>query len=297
MTIQALQQRATTYFDTQMVDPLSIAASARAYFDKVTKLPKNTFIYEYEKITEMGDAIVNYELPNESGSKDSIKSTPSQMRLAVISKQWEVPYSKWQAYEKLGVDLPTKTMESAIRVIGKKERNLLLQSWKPDGSNARINGLYASAGNTVADAHDFDTVGNAVKAVGAALDLMRTDEVSGVNFNLILNSAEFSKLSTSTYTNGDMEWDRVLKLLNMDGGKGKPQGTISWSPEISATTGLLTPVDPTGMYMELVVGQDTRNVLGFKSEIREISPLIGTTYEIIGPRITYDAALCTLTKI
>lgn len=295
--VQTLLQRATTYFDNKMVDPLSIAASARILFDKVTTLPSETFIYEYEKISEMGEAIISYDVPDETASRDSISSTPQQMRLAVISKRWEVPYAKWQAYAKLGVDLPTKTMESAIRVIGKKERATLLQSWKPDGTNARIEGLYEAAGNSFTDSADFGTLNNAVTAVSGALDLMRADEVNGVNFNLTLNSTQFTQLTNSTYTNGDMEWDRVLKLLNMDGGPGAPQGTIMWNPGITAGTGLITPVDTTGMYMELVIGQNTRNVLGFISEIQEISPLIGTTYEIIGPRITYDAAITTLTNI
>jgi hypothetical protein len=295
--VQNLQQRAATYFDTKMIAPLSIAASARILYDKVTTLNPNTFIYEYEKISEMGEAIISYDLPDETASRDSISSTPNQMRLAVISKSWNVPYSKWQAYADMGVDLPTQTMESALRVIGKKERGALLQSWKPDGGTARIKGLYEAAGNTIADAHDFGTVGKAVEVVGEALDLIRADEVNGVNFNLTLNSAEFTKLSTSTYTNGDMEWDRVIKLLNMDGGKGAPQGTIRWNPGITADTGLISPVDPTGMYMELVIGQPTRNVIGFKSEIQAISPMIGTTYEILGPRIIYDAAICTLQSI
>lgn len=297
MTIQALQQRATTYFDRMMVDPLYDEATARELFDKVTTLPPNTFIYEYEKINEMGEAIINYELPNETGSKDSISSTPVQLRLAAISKQWEVPYSKWQAYQNLGVDLPTKTMESAIRVIGKKERNLLLRSWKPDGTNDRISGLYESAGNSYTSSKDFGTVGNAEDAVAGALDLLRADEVTGVNYNLTLNSAQFTELTTSKYTNGDMEWDNVMKLLNMDGGAGKPQGAIRWNPEITAGTGLISPVDPMGKYIELVIGQNTRNVIGFKSEISEISPMIGTTFEILAPKITHDVAICSLTTI
>jgi hypothetical protein len=297
MTIQALQQRATTYFDKKMVDPLADEASARILFDKVTTLPPNTFIYEFEKITEMGEAIITYEIPNETGSKDSITSTPVQMRLAVISKRWEVPYEKWQAYKNLGVDLPTKTMESALRVIGNKERNLLLQSWKPDGTNARINGLYASAGNSYSTSKDFGTNGNAADAVAGALDLMRADNVNGVNFNLTLNSTQFSELSNSKDAGGNREWDEVMKLLNMDGGSGKPPGTIRWSNEITAGTGLISPVDPNGKYIELVVGQNTRNVIGFISEIMDISPMIGTTYEILAPRVTHDVAICTLTTI
>jgi uncharacterized linocin/CFP29 family protein len=297
MTTQSLQQRATTYFDNKMIDPLLIAASARVLYDKVTTLPANTFVYEYEKITDMGDALITYDIPDETASRDSIASSPESMRLAVISKRWEVPYSKWQAFKNLNIDLPTKTMESAIRVIGKKERNVLLQSWKPDGSNARINGLYAVAGNSYTSAADFATVGKAVEAIGGALDLMRADEITGVNFNLTLNSTQFTQLTTSTYTNGDLEWDRVMKLLNMDGGPGAPAGTIRWSPEITAGTGLISPVDPTGMYMELIIGQPTRNIIGFVSEIEEISPMIGTTYEILGPRVIFPNAICTLTTI
>jgi hypothetical protein len=126
---------------------------------------------------------------------------------------------------------------------------------------------------------------------------MRADEITGVNYNLTLNSTQFTQLTTSAYTNGDLEWGRVMQLLNMDGGPGAAQGQIRWNPSIEAGKGLITPVDPTGMYMELIVGQPTRNIIGFVSEIEEISPMIGTTYEILGPRVVFPNAICTLTSI
>lgn len=290
-----LEQRATAYYNKKMITPLTYMMKGRSLFLKTTPVPAGKFVMEFDRITDMGDALITYDIPDVTIERDEIGTTADSVRLVVISKGWQVGYSKWNSFASEGVDLPTENMNSALRVIGATESNMLIQSWKPDGTHARVNGLYAAAGNSYSTSSDFGTAGNAVTAVGGALDLMRADKISGVNYNLTLNTTQYNQLQTSTFTNGDMEWDRVLKLLNQEGGPAP--GRITWSPYITADTGLMSPADPDGQYMELLVGQNIRNILGRDSKMAEISPLYGTTYEVLAPRVIHSEAICTLTSI
>ena len=187
-------------------------------------------------------------------------------------------------------------MNSALRVIGTKENDLLINSYKPDNTNVRVNGLYAAAGNSYTTPKDFGTAGYAIDAVAGGLDLIWSDKITGVNYNLVLNTTQYSELSTSrASTNLSREWDDVLALLNQEG--GPVPGRIIRSPNMTAGTGLLVPADPDGQYIELLIGQNITNEVGRDSREPLSSPLYGKTYEKIAPHIIHADSLCTLTQI
>jgi hypothetical protein len=133
-------------------------------------------------------------------------------------------------------------------------------------------------------------------AVAGGLDLLYADMIEGVNFNLVLNSTQYRELSVSrASTNLSREWDDVLALINQPG--GPVPGRIVMSPYMTAGTGMLTPADPYGQYIELLVAQNITNEAGRDSREPISSPLYCKTYEKIAPHIIHTNSICTLTTI
>ena len=157
--------------------------------------------------------------------------------------------------------------------------------------------MYGGAGNSYDTTKSFASAGNAKDAISGALDLIYSSKVDGVNFNLILNSAQYRKLSTNLmpYTN-KREWELVMELLN-ENDKAPSKGSIYKSPYITAGTGLLSPADPDGEFIELLVGQPITNDIGRDSTEPGTSPLYGKTYEKIGAHLIHPEAVCKLTDI
>lgn len=290
------EYRAASYYNTKMVGPLTYRFQTRSLFLKQTPIQDNKDIMEFDTITDMGEAVVSYDLPGVTLEKDEIKTTPDSIRMVYLSRGWQVSNQKWKAFETEGVDLPLENMKSALRVIGTKENELLTVSYKPDNSNVRVNGLYAAAGNSYTSSKDFGTPGNASDVVGGGLSLIRADKVSGVNHNLVLADDQYTELSISrSTTTGLREWNDIMELLNMEG--GPVPGRIIMNPYMTAGTGMLTPADPDGEYIELLIGQNITNEVGRDSRQPLTSPMYGKTYEKIAPRIIHANSICTLTTI
>jgi len=293
--VYSTEYRAISYFNSKMVVPLTYNFTARSLFLKQTPIQDEKDIMEFDRITDMGEAVVSYDLPGISIERDEIKTTQDTVRMIYLSKGWQISNKKWKAFETLGIDLPLENMNSALRVIGTKENELLTVSYKPDNSNVRVNGLYAGAGNTQAGA-DFGTPGNATTTVGNGLSLIRADKISGVNHNLVLPEVQYTQLSISrSTTTGLREWNDILELLNMEGGPAP--GRIIMNPYMAADTGMLTPADPDGQYIELLVGQNITNEVGRDSREPLSSPMYGKTYEKIAPHIIHPNSICQLTGI
>lgn len=293
--VVSAEYRAISYYNNEMIVPLTYSFTSRSLFLKQTHVQDEKDIMEFDRISDMGEAVVSYDLPGISIERDEIKTTPDSVRMVYLSKGWQVSNKKWKAFETEGVDLPTENMKSALRVIGTKENEMLTVSYKPDNSNVRVNGLYAGAGNTQSGA-DFGTPGNAITTVGNGLSLIRADKISGVNHNLVLPETQYTQLSISrSTTTGLREWNDIVELLNMEGGPAP--GRIIMNPYMTANTGMLSPADPDGQYIELLVGQDITNEVGRDSREPLTSPLYGKTYEKIAPHLIHPNAICQLTGI
>jgi hypothetical protein len=285
-------EQAAKYLDTQLVEPVRQSLIGRKLYAKTVVLGDGVFNVDYNKISDMGEAIIQYDLPDDSIEKDSVKIETSTLKLAVIPKGYKIPMSQFQAFQRTGVGLDTAAMISAAQKCGEKEDDLLIQGWAPDGSTYKISGLYQSAGNTDATSCDWATFGNPTKSVAAALALLYADEIKGVNFNLTLNYVQYAQLQAN-YEYGVYEWDKVMKMLNNVPGGG--QGQILMSTDITAGTGMMSPVDTAGVYMDLVIGTDYRNALAVQKF--PISPIEGITYVVLTPRVKHANAVCTMTGI
>lgn len=292
MTQTALQ-KAATYFDGEIVLPLRQKTMARKLISVKPKAKGDGIkAADILKVIEMGEAQMAYRLPKEM-SRDMVRIDKSTVNIPVLYKGYEVDREALNAYALTGVGLDSAAAVSAAQVIGVKEDAAIIDGWKPQGTEYVMNGLYKSAGVTF-DGEDFGTYGNAKISVSGLMALMEAAYVYPP-FNLTLNPTQYGQLVMSESTSGTEEYPRIMRIINgnVDGGTGR----IFSSPDIAASTGMLTPVDPARVYMELLNPQPVRNVLGEDSKMPGISDITGTSFEAIYVNVKQANAIGTITTI
>ncbi|NLT36777.1 MAG: bacteriocin family protein [Methanomassiliicoccus sp.] len=288
-------ERAANYLDRQMVEPLRQALIARRLFQKVYTLPAGKWNVDVDRISDMNEAQIAYGMPSEEGSRDAINITRENFRLPFLWKDYEIVRSDLEAFASEGINIESASMLNAARKLAEKEEDLLIQGWAPkDDAKYVIKGLYNVAGQSYTTSKDFGTFGNAIAAVSGARSKLWEKAVNGVNFNLVINPAQFAELDASQDTGID-EMQKVLRLLNPV--PGAYPGTVIQSTKIVAGKGLMVPVDNAGTYFDLVRASDAKNELGIDSKHPQTSPVYGRTWESLFPRVKHADALCTLTAI
>ena len=200
----------------------------------------------------------------------------------------------FNVWKEKGVALDAAAAISAAQVIAVQEDTAIIDGWMPDGASYQMNGLYQSANVTYGTSKDFATYGYAKEAIAGAIAALEAVFVYPP-FNLTLNPVQHGELIMSESSTGTEEYPRVLKVLNgnAEGGPGK----IFSSPAITDGTGLISPVDPARVYIELLNPQPVRNVLGEDSKMPGISDITGTSYEALYVNVKQTNSLCKLTAI
>lgn len=287
-------QRFATYFDEEIKDPVRQQLIGRKLFRKQKIIGPDQYRVNYSKIVEMGAANAGRTINGIGYGKDNVRVDASEVDLITLWKEFEIPKADFDTFMKNGVNLSTVAAQSAAQVIGELEDDILLQGWIPDGSGYFEKGLYQIAGNSYSTASHFSTYGKAISAVSGALALIRADNINGVNFNLTLNPAEYSTLEASLSSYGLREWDQVMAILN--GLPDAEKGGIYWSNDVTAATGLITPVDPAGKYMDLVVGANYITDV-YPANNSAFAPISGIVVASLYPRVAYANSICTLTDI
>jgi len=282
-------KKAGRYVDQELVNPLRAGNLIRKL------LPLNTRIagrgiknVDYYSITEMSDAMITYDIDTGEASTDNINVSVTNIAIPVIKKHFKIPRRDFDAFENQGIPFDTAAALSAGAMVTKAENSLGVQGWKRDGSAYQINGLYQAAGNTTAGS-SFGTFGGALTSIADALALFDADNVFADSWNLTLNSVQRRELQKSVST-GIVEEELVRKVLG-------PQGDIFVSNDLVAGTGLLTPVDTSGQYFDLINPDGPKTVIGEDSKLPEYSDLFGTVIDFVVPRIKQTNAICTLTVI
>lgn len=287
MTQTALQ-KAATFFDTEIVMPLRQVAMARQLISvKPTVKGDGIKAADILKVVEMGEAQMAYRLPKDMG-RDMIRIDKSTVNIPVLYKGYEVDREEIETYARTGVGLDAAAAVSAAYVIGVQEDTAIIAGWMPDGAVYKMPGLYNVGSTTDYSTHvDLDTYGDAVTAVAglkAQLELVHVQPP----FNLVLHPNEYAKLDASESATGKEEFQRVLSLIN---GNSEGPGRIFSSSNMTAATGMLTPVDPGRVYMELLNPQPVRNVLGEDSKMPGISDITGTSFEALYVNVKHTAAI------
>ena len=287
-------QKAATYFDTEIVAPLRQKTMARKLITVKPKVKGDGIkAADILKVIEMGKAQMDYKLPKEM-SRDMVRIDKSTVNIPVLFKGYEVDRDALDTWEEQGVGLDSAAAVSAAPVIAGQEDTAIIAGWKPDGTSYVMNGLYQSAGITYTTAKDFATYGYAKEAVAGSLAALEAVFVHPP-FNLTLNPVQHGELIMSESSTGNEEYPRVLKILNGNADTGPAQ--IFSSPAIADGKGLISPVDPARVYMELLNPQPIRNVLGEDSKMPGISDITGTSFEALYVHVKQANAICKMTNI
>ena len=287
-------EKAATYFDTEIVEPLRQKTMARKLISIKPKVKGDGIkAADILKVIEMGAAQMAYKLPKEM-SRDMVRIDKSTVNIPVLFKGYEVDRDAFNVWKEKGVGLDAAAAVSAAQVIAVQEDTAIIDGWKPDGTAYLMNGLYQSAGLTYATAKDFATYGYAKEAIAGAVAALEAVFVYPP-FNLTLNPVQHGELVMSESSTGTEEYPRVLKVLN--GNVENGPGRIFSSPSVLAGKGLVSPVDPARVYMELLNPQPIRNVLGEDSKMPGISDITGTSFEALYVNVKQANALCKLTNI
>lgn len=287
-------EKAATYFDTEIVEPLRQKTMARKLISIKPKVKGDGIkAADILKVIEMGAAQMAYKLPKEM-SRDMVRIDKSTVNIPVLFKGYEVDRDAFNVWKEKGVGLDAAAAVSAAQVIAVQEDTAIIDGWKPDGTAYLMNGLYQSAGLTYATAKDFATYGYAKEAIAGAVAALEAVFVYPP-FNLTLNPVQHGELVMSESSTGTEEYPRVLKVLNGNAENGP--GRIFSSPSVLAGKGLVSPVDPARVYMELLNPQPIRNVLGEDSKMPGISDITGTSFEALYVNVKQANALCKLTNI
>ena len=287
-------QKAATYFDTEIVAPLRQKTMARKLITVKPRVKGDGIkAADVLKVVEMGAAQIAYKLPKEM-SRDMVRIDKTTVNIPLLYKGYEVDRDAFDVWKERGVALDAAAAVSAAQVIAVEEDTAIIDGWKPDGTNYVMDGLYQSAGQDLTTTLDFGTYGNAKKAVAGGLAALEAVFVYPP-FNLTLNPVQHGELVMSESTSGIEEYPRIIKVLNgnVDGGPGR----IFSSPAVADSTGLLSPVDPARVYIELLNPQPVRNVLGEDSKMPGISDITGTAYEALYVNVKQVNALCKLSDI
>jgi uncharacterized linocin/CFP29 family protein len=293
MTQTALQ-RAATFFDGEIVQPLRQTPMGRKLISVKPKAKGDGIkAADILKVIEMGEAQMAYKLPKEM-SRDMIRIDKSTVNIPVLYKGYEVDRDAMNAYALQGVALDSAAAVSAAQVVGVMEDTAIIDGWKPQGTDYVMNGLYQSAGISYDTTQSFGTYGKAKTAVTGLMALLEAVHVYPP-FNLTLNPTQHGELVMSESTAGIEEYPRIIRIINgnVEGGPGR----IFSSSDMAAGKGMLTPVDPARVYMELLNPQPVRNVLGEDSKMPGISDITGTTFEAIYVHVKQANALGKLTDI
>ena len=282
-------QKAARYVDQELVEPLRQISIARKLIPLNTKIAgrgiKNV---DYYTVTEMSSAMISYDIDTGESSTDMINVGVTNIAIPVIRKSFKIPRRDYDAFQRQGIPFDTAAAVSAAYVVAKKENTLCIQGWQRDGSAYQINGLYQGAGNT-ASGFSFGTFGGALTSLAAAFAELETDNVFADSWNLTLNPVQRWELAKSVST-GVMEESQVRQLLGRN-------GDIFSSTDIVDGTGMLTPVDTSGQYFDLINPDGAKTILGEDSRLPEYSDIYGTVIDFVVPRIKQANAVCTITGI
>ena len=287
-------EKAATYFDTEIVEPLRQKTMARKLISIKPKVTGDGIkAADILKVIEMGAAQMAYKLPKEM-SRDMVRIDKSTVNIPVLYKGYEVDRDAFNVWKEKGGGLDAAAAVSAAQVIAVQEDTAIIDGWMPDGATYLMKGLYQSAALTYATAKDFATYGYAKEAIAGAVAALEAVFVYPP-FNLTLNPVQHGELVMSESSTGTEEYPRVLKVLNGNAENGP--GRIFSSPSVLAGKGLVSPVDPARVYMELLNPQPIRNVLGEDSKMPGISDITGTSFEALYVNVKQANALIKLTNI
>jgi len=251
---------------------------------------------DVRKLIEMGDAYISYNYPDEGVARDRVEIKSTTKDLPVLHKSFIIHRQEMEAFLNEGINLETVSVRAAGKTVVKQENELILNGWKPDGTNYEVKGLYQSAALSITDSLDFATPGNIDKAVNLAIAKLEDNNVEASAYHLICNPTQMAEVRTSRFSTSNVkEMPEVIESLN-NGNRNGP-GAIFKTKVLTAGTAMVIPYDPTMEYFRLVNPLEVTNELGLDSKAPRTSPVYGNVFEVLYPDVIDDNAICKLTGV
>jgi uncharacterized linocin/CFP29 family protein len=251
----------------------------------VRKIDSGAQSYAYDTLTHMSAAALDFTWPGRH-NLDAINLARTTVAIPNLHKEFEINKLDLAASKLSGTPLNTSTSDSAAYKVAYLEDSLLINGFSFDGTNYDINGLFKAAGNTDGTSLDWGTKANIETSINNGIGLLLDDGIDGP-WNLTINPTQRGQLN-ATFANTAVTYKQWV-LEQLEG------GSIITSAAMAESDGMLTPVNPEGMF-EYVVAED----LTAQSEVtslKEGNNLFGRVY-VRGLPVVYDAnAICTLTVI
>lgn len=236
----------------KMLMPMNIELSGKG----LGALSIDTFNY-----VARGNAQINYNIQQDI--EDKVDITRDNLKIPVLQDDVVIPRRDWDAFALRGIPLEDDIANDMAANVAKQQTTLIVDGWKPDGTNYSIKGMYQVANNSVTGS-DFDTFGNALKTIAECITKLKEDGVYSAGYNLSLASLNFSELLGSYSASGISEFDLVLRMLNADAGNQMP-GRIFECTDLAAGTGMVAPVasQENRRYFDIVEPQEPTFSLWF----------------------------------
>ena len=137
--------------------------------------------YGYKSTAE---AITDYNIRNDIADHvdigDSTILIPIQQDMEIIKRR------TFESMKQDGITIEADRAADMAVKLTKELDSIIIQGWKPDGTNYETKGFYQIAGNSNAGT-DFGTYGGAIATVAKGLELLQEDGVySAAGYNLVV---------------------------------------------------------------------------------------------------------------
>ena len=274
-------ETASRLFAKELVEPARMITEARKFFGKTVQLPKGKVSMEFDQLKEMGAAMISHTMPT-GHMVDAMGSKPVTVKVPFFWKDYQIDRQKFDAFKGDGKDIERFNLQGALYQLNLREESTLILGWAPDGStySEGVLGLFQAAANSSTAVGTTGTFGNALATVTGLLSMLDTDNISGVNFNLIMNFTQWQTLMSSI-SYGQRETELILPLLNRL--EGMPKGGIISHKSMATGTAMIVPVDPLGTYIQLLKSYDYTVDVGIDSRSPQTSPIFVKIFEGLAP--------------
>ena len=241
-----------------------------------------------------GGASTDYMI--QEHQSDTMDITSDTLKIPVQQQEITIDARTWKMLVANGTKIETDSAAEMAANISVEQDTNGIQSWKPDGTNVEIDGLYSVAGNTYAGA-SFGTYGNAILAATNAKKELKADNIRSNAYNMTLHGDQYAELEGSLSTTGVEEMPQVKRILG-------PGGEVFESNDLTAGTGMVTPIasQENKRFFDLVEAQAPINRV-FVIGDPETSPVHIRQVAAMTQRFKHldssdnDACVCTVTGI
>lgn len=249
-----------------------------------------------------GAAAINYDIQQDI--EDTVDITSSPLHIPVQQDDAKIKRRDWDAYMYKNVPIENDlALDMAANIVA-QQSTLIVDGWKPDGTNYSVKGMFQVANNTVSGS-DFDTYGGALATVAAAISELKQDAIYSPGYNMVLSSLNYAELEASYSTAGISEYEQVLKMLNRDAAPGALPGRIIEGTDLAAGTGMIAPIatQENRRYFDIIETQEPEHHLWYKDGNVDSGDIMVRQVGAMIPRFKHlnssgkDNCVCTITGL